>query len=115
MRKRQRYLRKREPDLMAGKFPSTFMPIRIGATVSHGANMCEGTCGPQHAGQPPHTQPNFRFTLLLFMSVMESSLPGMAKDSPFVGGPFTPPIDVMALKMGSNQAGSQLLRLIGWN
>ncbi len=92
------------------------MPIRIGAMVSHGVRMCEGTCGPQHAGQPPHMQPNFKFTLLLYVAVIEKLLPGMAKEqSPFIGGPLTPPVDVMALEAAPNRATSQLLRLIGWN
>lgn len=100
---------------MARKFPSDFMPVRIGAMVSHGANKCAGTCGPEHEGQEPHLQPNFRFTLLLFVAVVESPLPGTAKESPFIGGPFTPPTDVMALQSAASPANTQLLRLIGWN
>ncbi len=79
---------------MAGKFPSEFTPMRIGATVSEGARKCEGTCGPQHAGQPPHIQPNFRFTLLLFVAVKEHPPEEAQEQVILSGGPFTPPIDV---------------------
>ncbi len=100
---------------MAGTFPSEFTPIRIGATVSHGAKMCDGTCGREHAGQPRHMQPNFRFTLLLYMAVIEHTTKEAQEQAPFSGGPFTPPVDVMALQAAPSQAAAQLLRMIGWN
>lgn len=100
---------------MAGKFPSTFMPIRIGAMVSKGANVCTGTCGPEHAGQSTHTQPNFRFTLLLYVAVSDLPVNEWPNDTPFNGGPRTPPVDVIALVAAPTKAGEALLRMIGWN
>ena len=101
---------------MAGKFPSEFMPARIGATVSQGANVCQGMCGPQHTGQQPHTQPNFRFTLLLFVAVANEGSPAneWPITHPFLGGPFTPPVDVPFMQVARGH-GNQLLRMIGWN
>lgn len=100
---------------MARKFPWTkFTPMRIGAIVSKGAEKCHGTCGPQHQGQAPHVQPDFRYTLLLFVAVVEKLLPEMDENT-LIGGPFTPPVDVAFLRAARNQATSQLLRPIGWN
>lgn len=89
--------------------------MRIGAMVSDGTRLCEGVCGPQHQGQPPHYQPNWRFTLLLLVTVIEKPLPGMADDSPLIGGPFTPPTEVVALQAAPSKAAEQFVRLIGWN
>ncbi len=100
---------------MAGKFPSEFMPIRIGATVSQGAMICNNTCGPEHAGQPPHRQPNFSFTLLLYVAVIEHTTKEAQEQAIFSGGPFTPPIDVMALQAATGPGARELLRMIGWN
>ena len=99
---------------MARKFPSDYIPIRIGAIVANSVQMCEG-CKPNHEGQPPHRQPNLRFTLLMYVAVIESPLPGMAKDSPLIGGPFTTHLAVGALQAAPSKAASQLLRLSGWN
>lgn len=100
---------------MARKLASEFRPVRIGATVTNGANLCHGTCGPYHEGQPLHMQPNFRFTLLLLVPVIDQIPEAMPEDSPLIGGPFTPPIRVAALKVQSSRASKELLRLIGWN
>ncbi len=101
---------------MAPKFPSKeFVPFRIGAILSKGTRMCQGTCGPQHEGQSQHKQTNYRFTLLTYMAVIKSPLPGMSDDSPFIGGPTTPPIDVAMLQIPSGQNEAPFIRVIGWN
>ena len=98
---------------MARKFPSEFVPIRIGATLSKGAVLCEGACGPKHRGQEQHVQPNYKFTLLLFMAVIKSIPPGMAEaNQQFVGGPHTPPVEVTYIRLGPDRP---LASLIGWN
>ena len=99
---------------MARKFPSSFPPMRIGAIVSHGARLCEGACGPKHQGQELHKQPNYKFTLLLFLTVMESAPPGLDDfHRQFIGGPRTPPVNVPFIR--TEQAKPPLISLIGWN
>lgn len=98
---------------MARKFPSEFVPVRIGATLSKGAVLCKGACGPRHQGQEQHVQPNYKFTLLLFMAVIESIPPGMSEaNQQFMGGPRTPPVDVSYIQVGPE---GSLASLIGWN
>lgn len=98
---------------MARKFPSSFMPIRIGATLSKGVILCTGACGPKHHGPEQHMQPNYKFTLLLFMAVIESLPPDVDEiNQQFVGGPRTPPVDVLYMQVGQD---SPLASIIGWN
>ncbi len=99
---------------MMAKLPSEFVPLRIGAMVPNCVIQCEG-CRPNHEGQPPHVQPNLRFTLLLYVPVMKLSPSEEAKGSPLKGGPFDPPIAVDVLQAEASQATSQFLRVIGWN
>ena len=100
---------------MMAQLPTEFTPIRIGAIVSNCVQQCGGCRPSQHEGQPPHVQPNLRFTLLLYVPVMESSTEEEAKNSPVNGGPFDPPIAVDMLQAEPSQATSHFLRVIGWN
>jgi len=91
-----------------------FTPIRIGAIVKQGGELCSD-CGPEHLGQQPHLQPYCRFTLLVYMPVITSAPSGMANAMPFIGHQRTPPVDIGGAQTTNHPAAAQFVRFLNWN
>lgn len=94
-------------------YPPNTLPIRIGAIVQDGGEFCVG-CAPDKHGTERHIQPRRRFTLLVYMPVIERVPPGMAYAMPFLGDLRTPPVPIDGMQTFDKGA-EHFVRFINWN